>query len=302
MQSAYNGSFGLPGDPMRIDAQRLLAALLAPGSAAQRRSLLRVIAGVLCSVGVAFAQAQVVIGAFEFPPIYQNAAHKGLSGDLALAALKAAGREAQLRFYPAARMVKAVADGEVACALGGRVLFEAPEIADRVRVSTVIQYVSQVFFFDIRRHPDGVKYSATNDLAGYRIGVLESSGIMRILSNQGPLRLAPATSHEGLARQLALGRIDLWATVDLTGLAQLRALFPDESRYYRYTRPFNLGDVSFVCSKKRDPDNALGRLFEKGMKKIVEDGTYLEIMARYYGEPAAINRDSLNDEQLQRLR
>ena len=287
---------------MRIDALRVLAAICEPGFAARRRSLLRVFAGVLCSVGVAFAQEPIVIGAFEFPPIYQNAARKGLSGDLALAALKAAGREAQLRFYPAARMVKAVADGEVACALGGRVLFEAPEIADRVRVTTVIQYVNQVFFFDLRRYPDGVKYSRVGDLADYRIGVLDSSGIMHILSDQGHLRLEPATSHQGLARQLALRRIDLWATVDLTGVTYLRELFPDEFANYRYTQPFNRGDVSFVCSRERDPDGALGQLFERGMKKIIDDGSYLEIMAYYYGDQAAINRHALNDEQQRRLR
>ena len=257
--------------------------------------------GVFCALVVAPAQAQVVVGAFEFPPIYQNAPQKGLSGDLALAALKAAGSEGQLRFFPVARMVRAVAEGDIACALGGRILFAAPEVASKVHISTVVQYVSQVFFFDIRRYPDGVEYSAISDLAGYRIGVLHSSGIMHILSDQGHLRLEPATSHQGLARQLAVGRIDLWATVDLTGMAQLSELFPDESRYYRYTQPFNLGDVSFVCSKKRDPDNALGRLFENGMTKIIKDGTYLEIMARYYGNQAAINRNSLNDEQKRRL-
>lgn len=287
---------------MRINAPRLFAALRAPRLAAPRRLLGRVLAGALCALAAASAQAQVVVGAFEFPPIYQNAARKGLSGDLALAALKAAGSEAQLRFYPVARMVRAVADGDIACALGGRVLFEAPDVADRVRVSTLVQYVNQVFIFDSRRYPDGVSFSAIGDLSDYRIGVLGSSGIMHILSDQGHPRLEPATSHQGLARQLALGRIDLWATVDLTGMSYLKELFPEESGYYRYTQPFNRGDVSFVCSRKRDPDNALGQLFERGMKKIIDDGRYLEIMAYYYGDEAAINRNALNDEQQRRLR
>lgn len=287
---------------MRIDAQRALAALREPAPAAHGRCPWRAIAGAFCLIWGWVAQAQLVIGAFEFPPIYQNAAYKGLSGDLALAALEAGGRDAQLRFFPAARMVRAVAEGDVACALGGRVLFEEPGVADRVHVGTIIQYVNQVFFFDARRYPDGVRFTRLGDLAGYRIGVLNASGIMHILDEQGSLQLAPAASHEGLARQLALGRIDLWATVDLTGLAYLRELFPDEVAHYRYTQPFNRGDVSFVCSKKRDPDNAYGYLFETGMKKIIEDGTYLELMARYYGDRAAINRNALNDEQRKRLR
>ena len=288
---------------MRIDAQSALAAFREPGFATPRRWQRRIVTGAVCLVWSIVAQAQLVIGAFEFPPIYQNVAeHKGLSGDLALAALEAGGPNAQLRFYPAARMVKAVAEGDVVCALGGRVLFEAPDVADRVRVGTVIQYVNQVFFFDTRRYPNGVKFTHIGDLAGYRIGVLGSSGIMRILDEQGNLQIAAATSHEGLARQLALGRIDLWATVDLTGLTYLRELFPDDVAHYRYTQPFNRGDVSFVCSKKRDPDNAYGRLFAIGMKKIIDDGRYLEIMAYYYGDKATINRNALNDDQLRRLR
>ena len=287
---------------MRIDAQRALAAPREPGPAARGRWPWRALVGAVCLGWGWVAQAQLVIGAFEFPPIYQNAAHKGLSGDLALAALEAGGRDAQLRFFPAARMVRAVADGDVACALGGRVLFEEADVAGRVRVGTVIQYVNQVFFFDTRRYPNGVRFARIGELAGYRIGVLNSSGIMHILDGQGNLELAPATSHDGLARQLALGRIDLWATVDLTGLAYLREIFPDEVTHYRYTQPFNRGDVSFVCSKKRDPDNALGQLFERGMKRIIADGRYLEIMAYYYGGKAAINRNALNDEQKTRLR
>ena len=79
------------------------------------------------------------------------------------------------------------------------------------------------------------------------------------------------------------------------------ALFTLGNYYLEMGRP---ADASKMLQRalKRDPDNAYGYLFETGMQKIIEDGTYLELMARYYGDRAAINRNALNDEQRKRLR
>lgn len=249
-----------------------------------------------------FAEDRITIGAFEFPPIYQDGADKGLSGDIALAALKASGVEARLEFFPVARMVQNVAAGEIHCALGGKVLFENPEVASVVRIVAPLQYVSQVFFFDLRKYPDGVAFNQVDELGDYRIGALEASGIMNILRKSGTLVIHKNSSHQGLAQQLALGRIDLWATVDLTGMKYLRDNFPQEYRHYRYSQPFNRGDVSFVCSRRRDPDNVLGRRFEQGLRAIKSDNTYLTIMARYYGGKSLINPNTLPDDLAPRKR
>lgn len=239
------------------------------------------------------AGEKITLAAFEFPPIYQNASTKGLSGDIVVAAFKAVDIDVELKFFPVARMIRAVAEGEVLGAIGGKVLFEEPEVDGRVSFSEVVQYVSQVFIYDTRRYPQGVSFKTLDDVAAYRIGVLDKSGIHRILEKHGGLRLEVNRVHEGLARQLQAGRVDLWATVDLTGLMHLQALFPSEYSHFRYTRPYNKGDVTMVFSKARDADGAYAAKFRKGLDLLRRNGDYEAIMARYYGGRESINRDSL---------
>jgi len=246
--------------------------------------------------GALAANEKIVVAAFEYPPIYQQGADKGLSGDIVVAAFKAANIDVELKFLPVLRMVKAVSEGETVCGIGGAVLFSAPEVAPKVSVSAVVQYVAQTFMYDVRRFPNGVPYSDIGDLTGHGIGVLRGSGIMRFLEMSRSLNLVSNSFHEGSARQLQLGRIDFWAIVDLTGMMYMRKLFPDEAAHFKFTPPFNRGDVSLVCSKKTDPDNAYREKFREGLAAIKANGTYMQLMAKYYGSEDAINRDSLTED------
>lgn len=242
------------------------------------------------------ANERIVVAAFEYPPIYQNGPDKGLSGDIVVAAFKAVDIDVDLRFFPVQRMVQTVSDGQAVCGIGGAVLFSSPEVAPKVTVSSVVQYVTQTFMYDARRYPAGIAYTDIGDMNGYGIGVLRGSGIMRFLEVTPSLHLIPNNVHEGSAKQLAMGRIDVWAIVDLTGMMFMRNIYPDEAANFRFTQPFNRGDVSVVFSKAMDPDNQYNDRFRRGLAAIKANGTYMQLMAKYYGSEAAINRDSLADD------
>jgi polar amino acid transport system substrate-binding protein len=250
----------------------------------------------LALVGGLYANERIVIAAFEYPPIYQNEAEKGLSGDIVAEAFRAVDIETEFLFLPVSRMVFAVSDGQAVCGLGGKVLFSDPEISENVTPSAVIQYVLQTFFFDSRRYPDGIEYDTISDMAKYRIGVLEGSGINRFLEGTPGLRIEKNTTHEGSAWQLQLKRIDVWAIVDLTGLMYIHKLFSKESSYYRYTKAYNLGDVSVIFSKKRDPERVYEARFNEGLAIIKKNGTYMKLMEKYYGCLSSINPDVLTSD------
>jgi len=247
----------------------------------------------LLSFSAVYANEKIIVAAFEYPPIYQNAENKGLSCEIVTEAFKAAGVDVDVQFYPVNRMINVVKNGEAVCGIGGSILFSAPDIAAEVRVSEPVQYVVQTFLYDSRKFPERITFSELKDMSRYRIGVLNGSGIMRFLAKTPELTLDKNTTHEGSAKQLQLQRIDLWAIVDLTGTKYMKELFPKEVQYYRYTKAYNLGDVSVVFSKKLDPDNAYNRRFMKGLAIIKKNGTYMRIMAKYYGSEKAVNRDSL---------
>jgi len=239
--------------------------------------------------------------AFEYPPIYQNREDPGLSCEIVVAAFNAVDIEVNLRFLPVVRMIRMLAEGEAICAIGGTILFEEPEVSKAVEISSVVQYVVQTFIYDSRRYPEGISYDHLSDMTLYEIGVLNGSGIMRFLEKTTELRLHANTRHEGTAKQLHQRRVDVWAIVDLTGIMYLNKLYPSEAHHYHVTEPYHFGDVSAVFSKIRDSENYYNNQFKQGLDIIKKNGTYLEIMAKYYGGRDRINPYTLSLDMRQEL-
>ena len=184
------------------------------------------------------ANEKIIVAAFEYPPIYQNnEKDKGVSGDIVVEAFKAVNVDAVLEFFPAPRMVRIVDSGHTVCGIGGAILFSAPDVAANTRVSSKIQYVLQTFLYDSRRYPKGIKYERLEDMYKYKIGVLNGSGIMRLLKQVPNLNIVVNTKHKNTAKQLYIGRVDVWAIVDLTGLYFMRQLYPAEVKFYKTTKP-----------------------------------------------------------------
>jgi len=246
-----------------------------------RQCWVMILSAMLC--GGASAREHILVGAFEYPPIYQQKTDKGLALDIMVAAFKAADVDADVKFFPVLRMIDMVSSGQIKCGVGGRGLFADPEIAPQVSVSPPMLNVVQTFLYDSRRYPQGVPYTDLSELAQYRVGVLRGSGIMKFLSAAPGLKLDANSSHEGSAKQLQFARIDLWAVVDLTGAMA----------YYKTTKAFNLGDISLMCSKKLDPNGVFDKKFREGLARIKNDGSYMQIMIKYYGSKENVNKNAI---------
>ena len=242
------------------------------------------------------AKETLTIEAFDYPPIYQDAADQGLACELVSAAFAAVNVDVKYQFVPVLRMIQDLSEGTSTACIGGSILFGDEAVRPKVRISAPFLYVVQTFVYDTRRYPQGIAFSSLDKLSAYRIGVLNGSGIMRFLSQTKRLNLVENKIHDGSAKQLYTNRIDLWAIVDLTGLLYMQSLFPDEAKYYRTTKPFQKGDISLVVSQARDPEGRYSRLFASGLEVIKRKGVYLKTLAKYYGGEALIDRDALADD------
>ncbi len=270
--------------------------LRSPGGVVVKKNFVALLAFCFFGITIVRAADRIVVAAFEYPPIYQDTADKGLSGDIVVAAFNAVGIDVDLVFLPVNRMVRAVNSGDAVCGIGGAILFADPAVSANVTVAAPVQYVVQTFLYDARKYPQGIAWKNLADLSGYRIGALGGSGIAKFLGDARGLTLDLNTVHDGSAKQLHAGRVDLWAIVDLTGIMYMRRLFPEEASNYRYTAPFNRGDVSVVFSRRRDPSGAYLAKFREGLAVIKRNGAYLRIMEKYYGGRSAINRAALTDD------
>jgi len=254
--------------------------------------------GLLMALSFSAAWAETIeIQAFEYPPYYVNAEiDGGLSCEIVMEAFRAAGIDSNIEFFPVRRMIERATSESIVCSIGGEILFEELVRRDAVTLSKPIQYVVQSFMYDTRRFPRGIDYANLRDMSAYRIGVLDGSGIMRFLQGTPGLRLITNTIHDGLAKQLESGRFDTWAVTDLTGMMYIKKYFPDEAKYYAFTKAYNLGDISVAFNRENGKADYYQRKFTEGLEAIKKNGTYMGLMAKYYGSVEAINPAALADD------
>lgn len=115
------------------------------------------------------------------------------------------------------------------------------------------------------------------DVAGYRLGAMKADSMVELLEQQGVPYQAAATDYESI-KKLVDGKIDLWATNDLTlawqakhqGVVGLHVV-------YR----LNHAPAPFYLAVNRDtPDEVVQRL-QEALEQIKADGTYQRLVSLY---------------------
>lgn len=245
------------------------------------------------SFALIFTEESLSILSFEYPPIYQNSFRKGLACDLVIEAYKSVGIDVNIIFYPVQRMISQIYKNDNVCCIGGTILFTDKDKNVDLLFSDPFMYVVQTFIYDSKKYKTGISYNSLNDLQNYRIGVLNASGIMKFLQQNSELELIPNNIHIGSAKQLVYNFIDLWAIVDLTGLYYLKEIEKEKSSLFKTTTPYKFGDISVVFSKNHDRGLYYYKKYIEGMRKIKDNGKYMEIMAFYYGSYDKINKNAL---------
>lgn len=226
------------------------------------------------------AQGAMVVTTIEYPPFYQNATDRqGIACDILREALKTESMAVEFVFMPPMRMLSAINQTITLSGSGKTLLLKHYDIA----VSDSLYDVRLVCIYDTRTYPDGVRFETLTDLSGFAIGVLEKSVTEAHLGSFPGLNIVSNASNTGLAKQLATGRIDLWATVDIAGFMTLAELFPTEYRYYASTNAFQRTEINVIMPLWLEAENRYIHLINQGLATIKKNGTYRKIIEGYPG-------------------
>jgi polar amino acid transport system substrate-binding protein len=230
------------------------------------------------SIPCAFSQTTLRVTTIEYPPLYQDSpGSQGIACDLLREALKTEGVDIEYAFVPPLRMVNDIENNVTLSGLGSKLR----EGGAGVLVSEPIYEVRLSLIYDSRRFPNGVEYAELSDLSKYVIGVLEKSATENELKAVGGLRVIANTNNEGLAKQLMLSRIDLWATVDITGQLTLKLVVPSDYSQYASTKPFQVSEVNVIIPKNLKDAERYIALINRGIGSIKANGQYSEIVGKY---------------------
>lgn len=236
-----------------------------------------------------FASEQVTLSTIEYPPFNQSEVlpngGRGVLIDLVAEAFTAANVSVTFEFIPMARVVWSVVKKNHAATLGMEEWF-AKENKEHLVETVELLNMNIVVFYKKDRFPEGLSYEHLRDLKSYTVGIVRGSSLIPLLEEAG-VHVEPVSQIDQNFKKLSAGRLDLVVAVDLGGWTILRDLYPDfVDNFSTVKKPLLVNPAGLIFLKEHD---RLIQTFRKGLGIILKNGTYYEILERYYGKDVAFD-------------
>lgn len=232
----------------------------------------------------AFASNPIKVSSTIHPSFSQPDVMPGLGNgvlnDLTVQAFKAVDTEIQIEFIPMARIVWSLTESDYDASLG-TINWFTKEQKDHLVEAVDLLTANIVFFYKRERFPDGIDYEQLSDLRKYKVGSIRGSSTIPLLEKAGiPTELVAELDQN--FKKLDAGHIDLTVAIDLTGRNIIKKLFPDSANNFSIVKKPILSLMTSMAFPKGQ--NGPLQSFRKGLDIILANGTFYEILERYYGK------------------
>jgi len=221
----------------------------------------------------------IQITTIDYPPLLGS--KSGLITEIVTEAFKSKEITVEYKIYPMARIVWSVTEGsKVVAAVGSRDWFHKADVAENVHFVSI--YFTGLIFFSLKeKFPHGVEYDKLEDLKKYEIGYVRGGSLIPIFKKANlNLQLVATISQNVL--KLHKGRVDMFAATELGGWAVIRKYYPEEVNKFSVSDKFIHhinGDIIFAKNQE-----ALTDIFNQGLEIIKNNGSYLNILKKYYAD------------------
>lgn len=234
----------------------------------------------------AHAEEVVEVVTFEYPPMMTAALPKdGLLGEIVHAAFEAAGQESKISYTSPKRILMLhVGQQESGAFLSPINLVKRQKADDKVICMNPLVNILMVFYYYTPAH-DAQEFDSKTleELAPYRVGAITGSNTIPLLTSAG--LSVVESSVEKQIPLLQKGRIDLAIVGLLTGKALVEEHFPESVADFAFIEKPLMELPTGICFNKQHPSGeAWAESFVEGFRTILQQGTYREILERYYGK------------------
>ncbi len=230
--------------------------------------------GVLSYPPMAESREKILrIAAFDYKPFVDSTSpHHGYIAELAAAALKRTGYQAEYQFYPLKRALLLARKGKVDGVLGA---YYAQNRTGYLEYSDPMGEILINFF---ARKDSEIPAAVVHELKDYRVGVLLGTSLIADLLRDG-LKPDPAPENINNLHKLLAKRIDLFVGTTEWIRHDLQANFSkaEQNAVVVLEPPYQRQQVYFTVSKKNPDVNKIIRDFNKGLETIRASGTYRAI-------------------------
>jgi ABC-type amino acid transport substrate-binding protein len=241
---------------------------------------------IFLSSAVGSVAQTVEIITFAYPP-YKTNDGTGLADKIITAALQTQRRSVEFRVYPLRRAIHNFRMGEGQLFLGLPSYFSELEIE-----ATEIVYYSRVLVYLKAKYPT-LEIKSLDELKGKTVGVLMGASVSSMLESSG-LIVEMAPGNENNIKKLRSERVDFVSMVDLSAIGQINQSFPGELADFGFYE-FDRAALALIA-RKESQSETLFQAFRRGIKAIIENGTYHQIFEEFYGQgqvPVSVQIDGL---------
>lgn len=226
-----------------------------------------------------FADEQIVeFGSSETPPFWSaHLPEDGMAGEILHTISREIGVKSVIKYFPLKRIRKDLTNNHV----GNPEIFLGQEFSAIIPIA-----VFRVAFFYYRpNHEKEIIYKGLDDIKGYSLGIIRGTlDDVSFLSEKG-IKVEFSNSEDSLVQKLKYGRIDVCSMIKLSGIYKINMIFPKEAgNFVHFDIQGTESPVTIMISKHHPGGKALGEKYRNGLKTIIANGKYNEILEKYYGQ------------------
>jgi len=220
----------------------------------------------------------VEFGSSDTPPFWSpTLPGNGMAGEILSAIFAEINMRSRILYFPLKRLYTDLRNNH----LGDPDNFVGQQFSAIIPVAL---YRAALFYYK-PRHKEGIAYKKQEDLSGYTIGVIRGTLEDKDYFDKSIIKVTEADNEQSLFRQLKEGRIDLCGIIKETGEFTIKKEFPGEvDNFVPIEIPNSFGPVTVMIDWNYPDGKNLGAKIDEGLKKIIENGKYLQILERHLGK------------------
>lgn len=238
----------------------------------------------------------VTLEANESPPFWsKKLPYNGMAGEIVNAISEAAGIESKIVFKPLSRLIEDDTNND----LGNPAFFmDNQDFADIVPIAF---YHASIYYY-APNHKSPLEVKSLDDLKKMKIGVLKGTLVDRLYFKKEGLKFEESYSHESLFKKLKLGRIDMIIEIELVSQQIVKRLFSSEvDNFVSIPLKSSSHPIAIMLAQEYPNAKEIGQVYREGLKEIIQNGTYEDILEKYYAKDRIPNRWFIDLERFNQL-
>lgn len=232
---------------------------------------------------------EIILEANEAPPYWsENMEHNGMAGEIIQAISKVQGISSKIKFKPLTRLIKDDTNNDL-----GNPDFFIP-YQDFADIITIALYHTSLYFYEYNHeknnlsgtHHSHIKYKlkSLEELRGKKVGLIKGAFIDKRAFRHYGIIFETSYSQASLFKKLKLGRLDYVFAINFVAQDIIQKNFSDESEDFIIMKiKGSYSPITIMIAQEQKDAHVYAKKFKEGLKIIILNGTYDNILKKYYG-------------------